>query len=78
MLHLILTIALLVAIAITILHIFIFIVDINDSSHFLVFTMYQALHKQFIDISLFHPHHTSRMQVIYCLVPTMSPQIQAL
>lgn len=59
MLHLILTIASLVAIAITILHIFIFIADINGSSHFLVFTLYQARHKKFIDISLFHPHHTS-------------------
>lgn len=59
MLYLILTIALLIAIAITSLHIFIFIVNINDSSHFLVFTMYQALHEQFIDISLFHPYHTS-------------------
>lgn len=59
MLHLILTIACLVAIAITILHIFIFIAGINGSSHFLVFTLYQAWHKKFIDISLFHPHHTS-------------------
>lgn len=78
MLHLILTIARLVAIAITILHIFIFIVDFNDSPHFLVFTLYQARHKKFIDISLSYPHHTSWMQVIYCLVPTMSPQMQAL
>lgn len=45
MLHLMLTIALLVAIEIASLYIFIFIVNIIHSSYFLVFTLYLALHK---------------------------------